>query len=94
LERAIRQAFRILPVYGSTVFTWRVILRDHEAERNAPAAYTSRGSTGPPPPQGSLTANGRTWTQAATRGSGPNWTTAALTFARMVKLDAAPHDED
>jgi hypothetical protein len=33
-------AFRILPVYGSTVFTWRVVLRDHEAEWNAPAAYT------------------------------------------------------
>ena len=47
-------AFRILPVYGSAVFTWRVILRDHEARRDAPATYTVtrvRWATAAPDPR-------------------------------------------
>ena len=88
-------AFRILPVYGRAVVTWRVILRDREAQWDAPATYTvtrvrwTRAAPG--------VADGE-WQDIDTDSNdgfrGLTWTIAAPTFARMLKLDAAPHGED
>jgi hypothetical protein len=90
----VMSAFRILPVYGSAVFTWRVILRDREAEWGTPAGYTVTRVRWTPVAPG--VADGE-WQDIDADGNegfrGLTWTIAALTFARMVKLDAAPQGE-
>jgi hypothetical protein len=72
-----------------------VILRDHEARRDAPATYTVtrvRWATAAPG-----VADGE-WQDIDTGSNegfrGLAWTTAALTFAGMLRLDAAPSGED
>jgi len=88
-------AFRILPVYGSIVFTWRVILRDREAQWADPATYTVTRVRWTPAAPG--VADGE-WRDIDADGNENfrrlTWTTAALTFARMLKLDAIPDDGD
>lgn len=88
-------AFRILPVYGSIVFTWRVILRDREAQWDDPATYTVTRVRWTPVAPG--VADGE-WRDIDGDGSenfrGLTWTIAALAFARMLKLDAMPDDGD
>jgi len=92
-------AFRILPVYGRLDFTWRVILRDHDAgwdgNTTTPATYTVtrvRWATADP-----RVADGE-WQDIDTNDNegfrGLTWTIAALTFARMIRPDAAPQDQD
>lgn len=88
-------AFRILPGYGSITFTWRVILRDREAQWDDPATYTVTRVR---------------WTAAAPGVADGEWrdidaddnenfrslpwTTAARTYTRMLTLDAIPDDGD
>jgi hypothetical protein len=92
-------AFRILPVYGSRIFTWRVILRDHNAGWDGHAGTLA-----------TYTVTRVRWTLAAPGIAdgewqdidadeceglrGLTWTIAALTFARMIRLDAVPEDQD
>jgi len=92
-------AFRILPDPGSLTFTWRVILRDHDAgwdgTPTAPDTYTItrvRWATAAPG-----VAHGEWQDIDANENEGFRglaWTLAALNFARMLRLDAAPQDQD
>jgi hypothetical protein len=88
-------AFRILPVYGRAVFTWRVILRDREPEWDAPATYAVTRVRWTPAAPGVADGEWQDIDADENEGfRGLAWTIAALTFAHMVKLDAAPHGED
>jgi hypothetical protein len=96
--RTVVSAFRIPPDHGSAVFTWRVILRDHEA-----------GESGSPWAEGGYTVTRVRWATAAPGIAGGewqdidqgenegfrdlDWQRAALAFARMAKLDAMRPDE-
>ena len=92
-------AFRILPIDGSLVFTWLVILRDHDAGwdggAGTPATYAvtrARWATAAPGVADGEWQDIETDTNEGFRGL--TWTVAALTFARMIQLDAAPQDQD
>src|SRR5262249_54012986 len=88
-------AFRILPVCGSIVFTWRVILRDREAQWDDPATYTVTRVRWTPAAPGAAAGKGRHTDADANENTGAlTWPSAARPFARMLKLDAAPHGED
>jgi hypothetical protein len=88
-------AFRILPVYGRIVFTWRVILRDHEAEWDAPASYTVTRAEWTPVAPGVADGEWQDIDVNINEGfRGLPWWTAVGTFTRMLKLDAMPDDED
>jgi hypothetical protein len=91
----VMSAFRILPVYGSIAFTWRVILRDHEAQWDDPATYTVTRVRWTAAAPG--VADGE-WQDLDADGNedfrGLTWTLAASTFVRMLKLDAIPDDGD
>ena len=88
-------AFRILPVYGSITFTWRVILRDREAQWDDPATYTVTRVRWTAAAPG--VADGE-WRDIDADDNenfrGLPWTTAARTYARMLTLDAFPDDGD
>jgi hypothetical protein len=97
--RLVVSAFRIPPDHGSTVFTWRVILRDCTAEGGGGpwtlAGYTvtrARWVTAAP---GIADGEWQDIDEDAGEGfRGLTWQVAELTFARMIKLDAMRPDED
>jgi hypothetical protein len=95
----VMSAFRILPDDDTGVFSWRVILRDHDAgwdgNLTTPATYTVTRVRWTVVAPG--VADGEWQDIDANEGEGfrgLTWLIAGLNFARMIRLDAAPQDQD
>lgn len=91
----VMSAFRILPGDGTGIFSWRVILRDHEAQWDTPVTYTVTRVHWTATAPGVADYEWRDIDVDANEGfRGLTWTLAALTFTRMLRIDAAPQDQD